>query len=128
MNHVALIGRIARDIQLSKTQSGKSVISFSLAVNRDKETADFIPCIAWNQLADNMIQYCTKGSQIGVAGRIQTRSYETQDGHKRFVTEVIANRVEFLGKKQDKQELEENYTDEFDIGTSLDIDSDDLPF
>lgn len=103
MNKVILIGRLTRDPEMRTTPSGVATTSFSIAVQRnyanaqgDRE-ADFINCVAWRKQAENIAKYCTKGSQVAVDGRIQTRNYDAQDGTKRYVTEVIADNVTFLG-------------------------------
>lgn len=122
MNSVALIGRMTRDVELRRTNSGKAVASFTLAVNRDKETADFINCIAWNKTAEILAQYTSKGHKVGVEGRIQTRTYDDNNGKKVYVTEVVANRIELLeSKPQEKQE-------EKQVDNSFTIDEADLPF
>lgn len=106
MNKVILVGRLAQDPEVRYTQGGKAVASFNLAVNRfgggsaQKESADFIPIVAWEKLAEICGNNLTKGSQILVEGRLQIRSYETQDGQKRRVSEVIAQSIEFLGSKR----------------------------
>ena len=110
MNKVILAGRLARDPEMRYTTSGKAVASFSLAVNRrfgrnagdQQQTADFIPIIAWEKLAEICGNNLIKGSQILVEGRMQVRSYEAQDGSKRYVTEVVANEIEFMGSKQQR--------------------------
>ena len=106
MNKAILIGRLARDPEVRYTQSGKAVTSFTLAVDRRvhkdsdaQQTADFIPVVAWDKLAEICGNYLTKGRKTAVEGHIQVRSYEAQDGSKRYVTEVIAENVEFLGDK-----------------------------
>lgn len=128
MNNVLLTGRLTKEVELRKTKSGKSVCGFTLAVQRDKETTDFINCVAWNMTAENMHKYCSKGDLVGVEGRITTRSYDAEDGSKRYITEVLANNVSFLNTKKEKQE---EITDEFEPG-NLDVevldDSDLLPF
>ena len=103
MNKVILIGRLTRDPEIRTTPSGVATTSFSIAVQRnyanaqgDRE-ADFINCVAWRKQAENIAKYSTKGSQVAVDGRIQTRNYDAQDGTKRYVTEVIADNVTFLG-------------------------------
>lgn len=107
MNLLILIGRITKDPVLKKTTTGTSVTYFTIACDRrikveGQPTADFINCTAWSKLADNIEKYCKKGDQIALNGRIQTRSYEDEKGKKVFVTEVIAESVEFLEpKKQD---------------------------
>lgn len=105
MNNVCLVGRLTRDPELRTTSSGLSTTSFSLAVDsgrRDdtgKSQADFINCVAWRNQAENLCKYCGKGSLISVQGRISTRSYDAQDGSKRYVTEVVANSITFLSSK-----------------------------
>ena len=108
MNNVILIGRLTKEVEIKKTATGKDVCSFTLAVNRQtkKETqqdADFISCIAWNNTAKLMYQYLHKGSLIAVEGRIQTRSYDNQQGQRIYVTEVVAESVQFLEPKSDSQ-------------------------
>lgn len=103
MNRVVLLGRLATEVELKTTQSGLDVAQFRLAVNRrvaNKDgvrEADFIPIVAWRQLAGLCHKYLSKGRQCAVAGTIQMRSYDAQDGSKRYVTEVIADEVEFIG-------------------------------
>ena len=110
MNKVILIGRLARDPEMRTTPSGVATTSFTIAVQRnyanaqgDRE-ADFISCVAWRKQAENIAKYCTKGSQVAVDGRIQTRNYDAQDGTKRYVTEVIADNVSFLGGRSTSSE------------------------
>ena len=111
MNKVILMGRLARDPETRYTTTGKAVASFSLAVNRrfsrnnndQQPTADFIPIIAWDKLADFCGKYLIKGSQILVEGRLQIRSYDDQNGNKRYITEVVANEIEFCGSKQQRE-------------------------
>ena len=106
MNKVILVGRLGKDPEVRYTQSGKAVASFSLAVSRrvrnpqeGQQTADFIPIVAWEKLAEICGNNLIKGSQILVEGRLQVRSYDAQDGSKRYVTEVIVQDIEFMGKK-----------------------------
>lgn len=104
MNKVILIGRLTKAPELRKTQSGTSVVSYTLAVNRNVQKdgqpdADFIQCVAWNKTADLMEQYLHKGSLIGIEGRIQTRSYDNQQGQKTYVTEVMTESIQFLEPK-----------------------------
>lgn len=106
INRVVLIGRLTRDPELRKTQNGTSVCSFTLAVNRRQnqdgtQDADFINCVAWNKLADNIQLYQEKGNQLGIEGRINTRSYDNQQGQKVYVTEVVAENVQFLTPRND---------------------------
>lgn len=114
MNKVLLVGRIVRDHELKTTQSGKSVVNFSLAVDRrfknkdGEKEADFINCRAWGKTAELLAQYTGKGSQIGAEGRIQVRSYDAVDGNKRWITEVVVDVIEFLGGKKDGQNNQQN--------------------
>ena len=105
INNVTLVGRLTRDPELRKTQTGQSVCSITLAIDRPKgkdgtEAADFPSVVAWGKTAEILDQYAHKGSQIGVTGRLQTRSYDDKDGHKVYVTEVVANQIQLLGGSQ----------------------------
>ena len=106
MNQVQLLGNLARDAELRFTQSGKAVATFTVAAtntyidsttNETKEQTAFINCVAWGKTGE-AVGNCKKGERLLVNGRIQTRSYDTQDGQKRYVTEVVAD---FVGKKLD---------------------------
>lgn len=102
MNKVILAGRLTKDPEVRYTQTGVAVASFTLAVNRrfsKEKVADFIPIVVWDKIAEIVGNNLVKGSQVLIEGRIQIRSYEAQDGSKRYVTEVIANDVEFMGSK-----------------------------
>ena len=108
MNKVILVGRLARDPDVRYTQSGKATASFALAVNRrvgqgKEQQADFIPIVAWEKLAEIAGNNLMKGSQILVEGRMQIRNYEDKNGQKRYVTEVVAQNIEFLGSKPSGQ-------------------------
>ena len=105
MNSATISGRLTSDVEVRKTQSGLSVASFTVAVQKDKEHADFINCVAWRQSADFLGQFTHKGDMVGVMGRLQTRDYE-RDGQKVYVTEVIADRVEILAHKAQNQPQE----------------------
>lgn len=103
-NRIILIGRLTRDPELRYVPSGAPVASFTLAVDRpfrdqqgNRET-DFIDIVAWRKLAEQVSQYMTKGRMVAVEGRLQIRSYETQDGQKRKVSEVVADGVRFLDR------------------------------
>jgi single-strand DNA-binding protein len=105
MNRVVLVGRLTKDPDLRYTPNGVPVATFSLAVNRpfsnqqgEKET-DFINCVVWRRPAENVANFLKKGSLAGVDGRIQTRNYEGQDGKRVYVTEVLAESVQFLEPK-----------------------------
>lgn len=152
INRVVLVGRITRDPMLRKTQSGTSVVSFTIACNRRVPSqgvdADFINCVAWNKTADFMAQYVKKGALLGLEGRIQTRNYDDKDGKRVYVTEVVADSVQFLESKkaasensgyvaqdpmQDSgyvadQPSANSFDADFSSADTLDIASDDLPF
>ena len=111
INNVFLVGRLTKDIELRKTQSGLSVASFTIACDRrlsqeqrnnNEQSADFISCVAWRGSADFLGSYAHKGDTVGVEGRIQTRSYD-RDGQKVYVTEIIANSVSILHSTQPRQ-------------------------
>ena len=97
-NRVILIGRLTRDPELKYTPQGTAVATFTLAVNRkfNKDETDFIDIVIWRGQAENVAQYLSKGRLAAVEGRLQIRNYETQDGQKRRVAEVIADDVRFL--------------------------------
>ncbi|MDO4280894.1 MAG: single-stranded DNA-binding protein [Peptococcaceae bacterium] len=103
MNKVILIGRLVADPELRYTPSGAAVCNFRIAVDRPfnsqsgEREADFIDIVVWNKSAENVAKYMSKGRQIAVDGRLQIRSYEGNDGQRRWRTEVVADRVEFLG-------------------------------
>lgn len=105
MNKVFLIGRLSKEPELRYTQSGKAVCSFSLAVDRRHQgegqgtLADFIPCIVWGNLGEAVANNLSKGRKISVEGRLQVRSYNAQDGTKRYITEVVGSEVEFLDSR-----------------------------
>lgn len=110
LNRVVLIGRLTKDPELRYTQNGVAVASFTLAVDRnyknaqgDKET-DFIPCVVFRQLAELCANYLAKGRLAAVDGRIQVRSYEGQDGQRRWVTEVLGENVRFLSPKDNSSD------------------------
>lgn len=103
INNVTLVGRVVRDLEVKQTNSGKEVASFALAVDGyGKEApANFIDCVAWGKAAEILGQYATKGKQIGITGRIQTRNWEDKSGNKRKATEVVIDQFQLLGSKGD---------------------------
>ena len=111
MNKVILMGRLAKDVELRYTQTGKAVATFTLAVDRKKgenapantPTADFIPCVAWDKLGELAGNYLAKGRQVLVEGRMQVRSYKAKDGSNRYTTEIILEKMEFVGSKSDNE-------------------------
>lgn len=130
MNKAILIGRVTKDIDLKSTASGKSVVQFTLAINRDYKNAegnydaDFIPCVAYEQRAGVISKYVHKGDRLGVFGSIRTRTYDKQDGSKGYATEVIVEGFEFLESKKDKPtDAVSTEAVEFEA-----IDDDELPF
>lgn len=123
MNTVNLVGRWTRDVELRYTQAGKAVAFGTLAVN-DGNRADFIPVVIWEKQAEAVANHHgRKGQRVGVSGRLQSRSYTTQDGHPRTIIEVVASRVEFLGGSAQEQEPQAP------MGTEVQPDEDDdVPF
>lgn len=106
MNKVILVGRLTRDPEVKNTTTGKTVATFTLAVDRrfknkdGQKEADFVPIVVWGKQAEFAGQYLSKGSQIGVSGRLQVRSYDAQDGQRRYVTEVVADEINFLSSSK----------------------------
>lgn len=155
MNRVVLVGRLTKDPELKYTPSGVAVCNFTLAVNRNftnaegEREADFLNIVVWRRPAENSANFLKKGSLAGVDGRIQTRNFEGQDGNRVYMTEVVAESVQFLepraanngnggGNQQQQQNRSQNnntnnYTrvdeDPFaNDGQPIDIGDDDLPF
>lgn len=112
MNKAILVGNLTRGPEMRTTPNGVSVTSFTVAVNRryksqdGQQQTDFINCVAWRSTAEFVAKYFTKGSRIGVVGTIQTRTYDDQNGNKRYVTEVVADEVEFAGSKTQNQDMQ----------------------
>lgn len=134
MNHIVLIGRLTRDPELRYTPNGVAVANFDLAVDRPttnqqgERQTDFIRIVAWQKQAELCANYLKKGRLVGVEGRLQIRSYETQDGQKRRVAEVVANFVQFLDRNREETQSADNTTNvnsDDDLGG---INLDDLPF
>ncbi len=125
MNRTILVGRITKDLELRTTSNGIPTTAFTVAVNRTfsnqsgEREADFINIIAWRKQAENVVKFCTKGSLVGVDGRLQSRSYTDKDGKKVYVTEVVADSITFLGSKNDKggQSYGDNMPDYNDVQT-----------
>ena len=104
LNRIEIIGNCGKEPEMRFTPSGKPVTSFSVAVNSkfgETESTEWFNVVAWNKLAENCNQFLVKGRQVFVEGRLQTRTWEGQDGQKHYRTEIIANRVLFLGKHED---------------------------
>lgn len=135
MNNVILMGRLVKAPDVKYTQSGNALLGFTLAVdgyrNRDgNKKTDYINCQAWNKLAELMSNYSFKGQKILVQGKIQTRNYEGHDGIKKYITEIVAESVEFLEWKKDERQKNTATTDMSDFGQDmLHIDEDEeVPF
>lgn len=152
MNCTNLIGRMTKNPELRYTSNNQPVASFTLAVNRvfkgneGQQNADFIPCVIWGTKAVNVDKFCSKGSLVGVTGRLQSRSYDNSNGQKVFVLELVCESIQFLETKKNdsqvtstSQQQHYNYNDQTvvnqsgntsqqDYGNTLDIASDDLPF
>lgn len=107
INKVILVGRLTKDPELKYLEDGKAVTSITLAVNRNFKNqkgeyeTDFINCTLWQKNAENTANYCKKGTVLGVTGRIQTRSYDNQEGTRIYVTEVVAEGIKFLSSKKE---------------------------
>lgn len=150
MNVVTLIGRLTRDVELRYTPNGNAVGRFTIAVNRrianqnGERSADFINCVIWNKPAETLANYTRKGSLVGVQGRIQTGSYENQQGQRVYTTDVVVENFDFLESKDasdrrdnsgssqspsyqsaPQQTTASSSSDEFDL---FDISDNDLPF
>ena len=123
MNQAIITGNLATDIDTRTTNSGVTCATFRVAVQRTHskdKTADFLSVVAWRQNAEFLAKYASKGDRVAVAGSIQTRSYDAQDGSKRYVTEIIADSVEALGGRQDDKPAQP--------GEFQEIEDDRLPF
>ena len=150
INRTVLVGRLTKDPELKYTPSGIPMARFTLAVNRPfsnqqgEKEADFINCIAWRKQAENLSNYMKKGNMVGIEGRIQTGSFEGQDGKRVYTTDVIADSIQFLERNQQSQSNhqqssqqqyggQQNYTrmDEDPFANSkgpTEVSEDDLPF
>lgn len=141
MNKAILVGNLTKDPELRTTPNGVSTTSFTVAVNRryksqdGQQQTDFINCVAWRNTAEFIAKYFTKGSKIGIVGTIQTRSYEDQNGVRRYVTEVVVNEAEFVTSKsqgvQKPTEQESKTADELfgeELSDFQPLDGAELPF
>ena len=148
INRVVLVGRMTRDPELRRTNTGSAVTSFTLALNRnynsaDGVQADYIPCVVWNKVAENVEKYCSKGSLVGVEGRLRSRNYDNAQGQKVYVVEVVCDSVQFLetrAARERAQQPQANRNDFFSAPTmnlekefdnsfdSFDIMEDDIQF
>ncbi|WP_214527099.1 single-stranded DNA-binding protein [Staphylococcus pseudintermedius] len=142
LNRVVLVGRLTKDPEFRTTPSGVSVATFTLAVNRNyknkngEQQADFINCIVFRKQAENVNNYLSKGNLAGVDGRLQSRSYENQEGRRIFVTELICDSVQFLESKNNNQSNNQQQRGQApaqdnpftNANNPIDIDDEDLPF
>ncbi|WP_434520362.1 single-stranded DNA-binding protein [Pediococcus sp. M21F004] len=142
INRTVLVGRLTKDPDLRYTNSGTAVASFTLAVNRQftnskgEHEADFINCVIWQKAAENFSNFTHKGSLVGIDGRIQTRSYENQQGQRVYVTEVVIENFSLLeprsqsdkSQQASKKKTPSANQDPFAGSNPIDIDEDDLPF
>jgi len=136
LNKVMLIGNLGADPEMRYTANGSAVTTFSLAVNRvfqsnegeRREETDWFNIVAWNRLAEQCSQFLQKGRKCYVEGRLHTRSWEGQDGQKRYRTEVIANTVLFLDTAGGSAARMESFDDQAVAAGSASVDPDDLPF
>ncbi len=131
MNKAFLIGNLTRDPELTQTTNGIAVCRFSIAVQREftnsegERDADFFNIVAWRNTAENCNKYLKKGSKVAVMGAIQNRSYDAQDGTKRYVTEIVADKVEFVGTKTTGNDEEHEEVSKLE---PIKDDDGDLPF
>lgn len=138
MNRVVLVGRLTKDVELRYTPQGVAVANFTLAVNRPfknqqgEQEADFLNIVVWKRQAENAAEFLRKGSLAGVDGRVQSRSYDNNQGQKVFVTEVLAESVQFLEPKNSskpQQSNQQNKSDDpFASGQPIEVSDSDLPF
>lgn len=132
MNKCILVGNLARDPELTTTSNGVAVCRFSIAVSRryansdgERET-DFLNIVVWRNLGENCHKFLKKGSKVGIVGNIQSRSYDATDGTKRYVTEIVAEEVEFLSTRT--QDGEQTKSNNEEVAKLQPIDDDGLPF
>ena len=111
LNQIVIVGRLVRDPELRQTENGKKVTNITLAVPRSYKNSngqyetDFVDCVLWTGIAENTTEYCRRGDILGVKGRVQTRVFESEDDKKKYVTEVVAEKVSFLSPAH-KEEAE----------------------
>lgn len=106
LNQIVIVGRLTRDPELRSTEGGKKVTNITLAIPRSYKNSegvyetDFVDCVLWTGIAENTTEYCKKGDILSVKGRVQTRTYENAEKEKRYVTEVVAEKVTFLSSRR----------------------------
>lgn len=137
INRTVLVGRLTKDPSLSYTPSGIAVCRFTIAVNRPfknegQNEADFINCIAWRKQAENLSNYMKKGNLIGVEGRIQTGSYENQEGQRIYTTDIVADSIQFLERNNSNSQQNNSPQQQADPFANnkgpMEVSEDDLPF
>lgn len=142
MNKALLVGRISNDLELRHTQSQNAVCEFNIAINRvGVEGTDFITVVVWNKQAENLVKYQKKGNLISVEGTIRVDKYENKDGETRYKTYILANSIQYLSSKSDKQSTTQSTVvdkveaaEEFEnnpfeqIGEQMQLSEEDLPF
>ena len=134
MNKVALIGRLTKNPELRFTPgTGKAVSTFTIAVDRrankeGKKETDFIPIVVWGKQGENVANYMSKGKLIGISGRIQTRNYEGKDGIKRYVTEIVADEVQFLERSDNSSNTSPNNNYDDGWNDPVEDSEEDIPF
>ena len=111
LNKITIIGRLTKDPEMKVAGNNKNVTRFQIANNQSKEKVNFIFCIAWDKTAEIINQYCKKGKQVAIEGKLQIRQYE-KDGQKKDITEIIVDSIQFLGGEK-KQEQATNFDDSF---------------
>ena len=129
INKIIIIGRLTRDPEMKHTPNGTAVANFSIANNRNytvgdekREEVGFYNCVAWSKLAELIVQYCPKGSKIALEGRLQQRRWETDQGQQRSVVEIVAENVQFLSTRQEKEQNTQTNSEDNPFS------DDDIPF
>ncbi|EUJ45858.1 single-stranded DNA-binding protein [Listeria riparia] len=121
INQVTIVGRLTEDPEIRFTSDDKAVVNVTLALNRFGKgrrvdyAADFIPCVIWGRQAENTVEYCQKGTLVGIIGELQTRSYTNREEKKIYVTEVLVDKIRFLNKKRESKEVETGEERELEI-------------
>lgn len=136
MNKAIITGRIANDLELRSTTTGKNICDFRIATNRPvtrdgEKVADFISCRVWNKSAENLVKYQTKGNLIAVIGRMQVDSYKDKDGNTRYSNYILVEELEYLERKKENNQEEKEYQElhtTTKVQDQFDYDSSDLPF
>lgn len=129
INKVILIGRLTKDPETRVLTSGSTVSTFNLAVERTfksrdgEKEVDFIPIVAWGKTAELCGKYLEKGQQVGITGRCQTRTYQANDGTNRYVMEVVAEEITFVGSKKEQKQSIDDIAEQYDF-----IEDEDMPF